>query len=1082
MSSPQKVLFYISAYLFICTNNIAQNASGYNFTSSTRTYANLSSSATLVPGHTNTSNDAISTAIPIGFTFKFAGINYSQLYVSSNGWLSFANTGNSQPLNEWIQMNQMRPTIFPLWDDLINKNRPRYLVTGTAPNRIFKLEYLDSQWGTNSNINMSFQVWLYETSNIIEFNYTSNNNNPVGASASIGIFDHNGKHLALNNAGASPTAENGPLATNINSKPSNNRLYTFTPPQYNAQFNHSNLGTQIWCAGETRNISVSVTNTGTQAWTNSSPDINIAAKWDTDASYTFKVNANGLAAGQTQNFNLTVQAPPIPGVNHLTFDVISEGICEFSSNTGACKSDNTDYPSGHIIIKEIPNIDAGNNIAICGGSTQLNANANGIYEPIIVFTENFESYSNAELLSNSGVWRFTNIQATNTKWQITEDCSPINGTKCLNMNDGLGTDCDYRWGIIGITQAFRSTPINASGYSNLSLNFKWKGFGANGDYGKVLYSTNGTTWTEIGQNLNFKNNWSNYNNLQLPASLNNQSFYIGFKWYSDGGSGAAPGLAIDDIMILGNTGIAQPVSYTWTPNTYLSNTNTLNPIATPSSSITYQLQASSSGCSSTDSVRIRVDEPSSAPTNISGLGTYCVGSQITLQASGATLKGTSQYEWFSNTCGGTAIQNGTQITQTLQQSRTYYVRASANGACPPSSCINGTVNIPSAGNTLALNGDSAKCFINQNGMVHFYEPTEGRLIASINSHGQNLGEVKVVSYVENSPIQVNDCFDPNPNFTTTTLQRHWVIKPEIQPSAPVTIQLPYYHTEYSQLASIANANANLNDDVSPIVGALHLSKYSGSTMVNNNPNDNCWASSGNINVTTIHSATNNHNTTPSFYPQNIPNGHFSSYQIGSFSEFWLHGSSNNSPLPIQLKSFEAHCKDAKLEIYFTTSSEQNNSHFLIEESENMNDWKTLTQVAGSGNSNEDIHYSFTDLRLDNRSKYIRLKQVDFNGNEETFAPQFIDCKENIGNSVSIFPNPFKEMFQVDFTSDKYSDDGKLQIIDMSGRVVYENTQIIQEGKNSFIIHNLQVQPGVYLLKVSTNSEQLFINQIIKHQN
>lgn len=52
-----------------------------------------------------------------------------------------------------------------------------YSVTGTAPNRIFKLEVLNAGmydeydlYSTN-NDSLSFQLWLYETSNIVEIHY-----------------------------------------------------------------------------------------------------------------------------------------------------------------------------------------------------------------------------------------------------------------------------------------------------------------------------------------------------------------------------------------------------------------------------------------------------------------------------------------------------------------------------------------------------------------------------------------------------------------------------------------------------------------------------------------------------------------------------------------------------------------------------------------------------------------------------------------------------------------------------------------------------------------------------------------------
>lgn len=1059
----------------------SQNASGYNFQAFTSTYSSLTGT-TNVPGHTATADNAISSAVNIGFPFKFAGVNYSQLYVSSNGWISFTASTNSEPNNAWIQMNAQRPTLFPLWDNLQNGNIPRYRIDGSAPNRIFKLEWYQSEWSASSNGDViSFQIWLYESSNIIDFRYLRGGTDISSGSASIGIFDHNGKHLALNNASATPTPQNGPLATNINSKPADNQVYRFTPPAYNVSYSNLNYGNQIWCAGETRNVTIQVTNRGTATLTNSGPTINIAAKWDGDATYTYKVPANNLLPGNTATYTLPITAPINAGVNHLTFDVIIEGSCELASNSGLCKSDNSVFPSNHIIIKEIPQIDAGMNTAICGGSTTLSGSTSGIYEPIVIYSENFESFSNVFLTSSSANWRSQTILSSSSQFQITEDCMPINGTKCLNMNDGLGTNCDYRWGQPGNLIAFKQTPINASGFSNLSLNFKWKGYGESTDYGKVVYSLNGTTWIDLAPTLNFGAEWANYNNLNLPASLNNQIFYLGFRWVSGGGTGAAPGLAIDDILLLGNTGIQQPVTFNWSPTLNLSNPNILNPIANPTNSTTYTLSATSSGCSSSDTVRVRIDVPSEAPSSMSGTGTICRGGSSTLKQQGGTLNGSSVYQWYQTNCASSLIGIGDSIVVTPNTTTQYFVRASANGACPPSACINGTVSLPSMTNQLAIHNDTATCSVNQNGFIHFYHAASGRLLASINSNGQNLGKVKITSFVDAAPLLVPDCYSPNPNFATSTLQRHWLITPQFQPIAPVTVRLPYYNSEYTLLASQANNNANINDDVPIAVGSLFSSKYSGPNNLNGNIFDNCSSMGGNINATTLHSSVNNNNSSIPNFPITVNNAHFSDYSITSFSEFWLHGSQNNSPLPIVLNSFEVECKADKVQINWSTQSESNNSHFILQRSVNNIDWDFVSQIVGSGTSNQLKEYTYTDIITSRNILYYRLSQVDYDGKTEIFTPKSTICKDIEENNLLVYPNPAVDKFTIEFNAIKDYTDAELSIIDMTGRIVYLNQVQLTQGKNHIPYFNLTLSDGAYIVKLISKSELLGTTKVLIHK-
>ncbi|WP_281322899.1 T9SS sorting signal type C domain-containing protein [Flavobacterium aestivum] len=206
----------------------SQGADTYNFSASTRTYSALTGTT---PSFTNDNDDeAISSAINLPFSFTFGTTAYTQIKVSSNGWLTFGGTSNAFYINNSTNASSAKPILFPLWDDLKNTISTRYVTTGVAPNRIFKLEWSQQRWDYNSAPDViSFQVWLYETTNVIEYLYNQGTKSVSSGSASIGIYDANDKYLTLNNSGASPTAQSSTFTTNINTKPQNGQVYTWTP-------------------------------------------------------------------------------------------------------------------------------------------------------------------------------------------------------------------------------------------------------------------------------------------------------------------------------------------------------------------------------------------------------------------------------------------------------------------------------------------------------------------------------------------------------------------------------------------------------------------------------------------------------------------------------------------------------------------------------------------------------------------------------------------------------------------------------------------------------------------------------------
>ncbi len=112
-------------------------------------------------------------------------------------------------------------------------------------------------------------------------------------------------------------------------------------PGYLAQFTTSSTGSSTWCAGETRNVTVTVKNIGQATWTDASPDVNIGATWNNDGVYAYKVDAGGLAPGATQTYTIAVTAPSTAGAASLTFDVIKESDCQFAANSGNCGPGNS---------------------------------------------------------------------------------------------------------------------------------------------------------------------------------------------------------------------------------------------------------------------------------------------------------------------------------------------------------------------------------------------------------------------------------------------------------------------------------------------------------------------------------------------------------------------------------------------------------------------------------------------------------------------------------------------------------------------------------------------------------------------
>jgi len=211
----------------------AQSASTYVFSASSGTFSYLSGGTSV----SILSDDATSSAIPIGFTFNYCGTGYSQLKACSNGWLTF-NTGvtSSAWSNSLTNMNTIKPALMPWFDDMEGYfGTASYATTGAVGSRVFTFEYKNWDIDWSYDYNISIQVKLYEATGVIQYIYKQESGYYGGyESGTIGIGDGAATptYLTLNGTGTSPTASSTTFTTSLYGRPASGQIYQFAPPVF----------------------------------------------------------------------------------------------------------------------------------------------------------------------------------------------------------------------------------------------------------------------------------------------------------------------------------------------------------------------------------------------------------------------------------------------------------------------------------------------------------------------------------------------------------------------------------------------------------------------------------------------------------------------------------------------------------------------------------------------------------------------------------------------------------------------------------------------------------------------------------
>lgn len=160
----------------------------YQFSTRTNGTLDPMTGATELVGSGN-DNTVSAAANPIGFNFIFNNNAYSTFAVSTDGWLLLGSaTPTTQATNSVISSTNT-PKIYPYWDDVATgtDGNVSYVVTGTAPNRILKVQwFVTVPKATTGAANSTYQAWLHETTGKIEFVYGAMGPQP-GGSTSIGM-------------------------------------------------------------------------------------------------------------------------------------------------------------------------------------------------------------------------------------------------------------------------------------------------------------------------------------------------------------------------------------------------------------------------------------------------------------------------------------------------------------------------------------------------------------------------------------------------------------------------------------------------------------------------------------------------------------------------------------------------------------------------------------------------------------------------------------------------------------------------------------------------------------------------------
>lgn len=180
--------------------------------------------------------------------------------------------------------------------------------------------------------------------------------------------------------------------------------------------------------------------------------------------------------------------------------------------------------------------------------------------------------------------------------------------------------------------------------------------------------------------------------------------------------------------------------------------------------------------------------------------------------------------------------------------------------------------------------------------------------------------------------------------------------------------------------------------------------------------------------------------------------------------FFTLGSIEFDALPIELLSFTANSLENEILLRWSTASESNNSHFVIERSTNSEIFESIGIVQGAGNSSELKNYYFNDPNPYSGDNYYRIRQVDFSGTYDFSEIVSVPFEQVDKLELNIYPNPVGQNEILRLAISGISDrSGTITLYNSQGQLLVEKE--INVHTRSFEWQLPSIPKGIYFIEL-----------------
>lgn len=178
-------------------------------------------------------------------------------------------------------------------------------------------------------------------------------------------------------------------------------------------------------------------------------------------------------------------------------------------------------------------------------------------------------------------------------------------------------------------------------------------------------------------------------------------------------------------------------------------------------------------------------------------------------------------------------------------------------------------------------------------------------------------------------------------------------------------------------------------------------------------------------------------------------------------------------MPVNLLSFEGRKLNSSNQVLWTTTSEINNSHFIVERSSDALYFEPLGKVYSQPKQASINEYVFTDIAPLTGANYYRLQQIDFD--EQSTFSKVINLKRNKIVASTFYKNNNAILGSYVATN---SAKASFKIYSLNGKMLLQKDIRLSQGHNDISIDAIHtLATGLYLIRFEVIGESPITTKI-----